>query len=112
MSRIIRPNMTRTAIGSRTMQTHSTKFVHEVGFSNGWAEFGPKKPPPLVPSCLIATTAATGPRAIPCVLGVPSSFDPIAPAWSVTAEAFPSNVIGTPPRISSTPTTMLRGSST
>ena len=34
------------------------------GFSNGCAEFGPKKPPPLVPSCLIDTSAATGPRLI------------------------------------------------
>ena len=32
----------------------STKFESAVGFSNGIAELTLKKPPPLVPSCLIA----------------------------------------------------------
>ncbi|KDR64254.1 hypothetical protein DC60_10310 [Streptomyces wadayamensis] len=32
-----------------------------MGFSNGWAEFAAKKPPPLVPSSLIASWEATGP---------------------------------------------------
>src|SRR5882762_909012 len=27
-------------------------MIQAVGFSNGWAEFTLKKPPPLVPSCL------------------------------------------------------------
>ncbi len=39
------------------------KFESWVGFSNGIAELTLKKPPPLVPSCLIATCEATGPRA-------------------------------------------------
>ena len=34
------------------------------GGAEGWAEFAPKKPPPLVPKCLIGRTAATGPRAM------------------------------------------------
>ena len=34
-----------------------------VGFSNGMAQLTLKKPPPLVPSCLIATCEATGPSA-------------------------------------------------
>ena len=60
------------------------------GFSNGWVEFGPKNPPPLVPACLIATSAATGPRAIVWV----SIF--VAAPSSVVAVAAPSKVIGTP----------------
>lgn len=40
-----------------------------VGFSNGWAEFIPKKPPPLVPSIFIGTNAANGPTTIVCCLG-------------------------------------------
>ncbi len=42
-----------------------------VGFSNGCAELALKKPPPLVPSCLIASWLATGPMAIVCL--APSS---------------------------------------
>ena len=42
-------------------------FDQNVGFSNGCVQLGPKNPPPLVPSCLIVTNAATGPRAIVCV---------------------------------------------
>ena len=42
----------------------STKFVKPVGFSNGCAELALKKPPPLVPSSLIASCEATGPIAI------------------------------------------------
>jgi hypothetical protein len=32
------------------------------GFSKGWAALALKKPPPLVPSILIAICEATGPR--------------------------------------------------
>ena len=39
----------------------SRKFESGVGFSNGCAELTLKKPPPLVPSCLIATCDAAGP---------------------------------------------------
>ena len=38
------------------------KFVSGVGFSNGWAVLALKKPPPLVPSCLMASCEATGPE--------------------------------------------------
>ncbi len=41
----------------------STKFESVVGFSNGIEELTLKKPPPLVPSCLIAIWEATGPSA-------------------------------------------------
>ena len=36
-------------------------WTKALGFSNGWAELALKKPPPLVPSCLIASWLATGP---------------------------------------------------
>ena len=37
-----------------------------VGFSNGWALLALKKPPPLVPSILMASCEATGPSAMTC----------------------------------------------
>ena len=43
------------------------RLVNGVGFSNGWAELALKKPPPLVPSCLIASCEATGPSASVCL---------------------------------------------
>ena len=36
--------------------------MNAVGFSNGWAEFAFTIPPPFVPSSLIASWLATGPR--------------------------------------------------
>src|ERR1700757_4329616 len=56
-----------------------TKFVSGVGFSNGWALFAPKNPPPFVPYILMASCEATGPCAIVCVARVsrftlPSGF--------------------------------------
>ena len=42
----------------------SKKFVKPFGFSNGCAELTLKKPPPLVPSSLIASCEATGPIAM------------------------------------------------
>ncbi|MCY1251484.1 hypothetical protein D9M72_652530 [compost metagenome] len=39
----------------------SSRLLRAVGFSNGCAELTPKKPPPLVPSCLIAIWLAAGP---------------------------------------------------
>ena len=43
------------------MDSISMRFESGVGFSSGCAEFVPKKPPPFVPSCLIATWLAAGP---------------------------------------------------
>ena len=43
------------------------KSVSGLGFSNGCAELTLKKPPPLVPSALMISWLATGPRAIVCV---------------------------------------------
>ena len=45
----------------------SSKLVHGAGFSNGCAELALKKPPPLVPSSLIASCEATGPPGSTCV---------------------------------------------
>ena len=44
----------------------STQLVHAVGFSNGCAELALKKPPPLVPSSLMASWLATGPPVMVC----------------------------------------------
>ena len=43
------------------------KFENGVGFSKGWALLALKKPPPLVPSILMASCEATGPCAMVCV---------------------------------------------
>ena len=37
------------------MAIFSRILVKQLGFSNGCVEFGPKKPPPLVPNCLMET---------------------------------------------------------
>ena len=47
------------------------KLESGVGFSNGCAELALKKPPPFVPSILIASCEATGPCAMVCA--APSS---------------------------------------
>ena len=44
------------------MSTCSSRLVNAVGFSNGWAELALTMPPPLVPSSLIASWEAIGPR--------------------------------------------------
>ena len=41
-----------------------SRLVNPVGFSKGWAELELKNPPPLVPSCLIASMKPTGPSAM------------------------------------------------
>ena len=97
----MRPNIHTLAIGTRMIEIIARALVQNVGFSNGCAQFGPKKPPPLVPSCLMVRNAATGPRAITC--SAPSS---------VVAVAAPSSVIGTPPKTNSSATTRATGRST
>ena len=58
------------------IDTISRKLESGVGFSNGCAELALKKPPPLVPSCLMAICEAAGPTAIVCVVIVwPSAVD-------------------------------------
>ncbi len=68
------------------MESISRKFVSGVGFSNGWALFALKNPPPLVPSILIASCEATGPCAIVCVVTV-AGF-PSAPVTVCASTSF------------------------
>ena len=49
------------------MSSISMKLVSGVGFSNGCALLALKKPPPLVPSSLMASCEATGPSAMVCL---------------------------------------------
>ena len=60
----IRPKRSGKAKGMRICAITSTMLLKGVGFSKGKAELGPKKPPPFVPRCLIATWLAAGPRGI------------------------------------------------
>ncbi len=48
------------AAPSAFIETISIRLVIALGFSNGWAELALKMPPPLVPSCLIASWLAAG----------------------------------------------------
>src|SRR3546814_12270571 len=73
----------------------STKLVSAVGFSNGCALLALKKPPPLVPSSLIASWLATGPSAIVC----------LAPS-SVVASTELLSVRGPPFALRQSPTTL------
>ncbi len=46
------------------IKTNESKLVSPVGFSKGCAPFTLKKPPPLVPSSLMASMKPTGPTAM------------------------------------------------
>ena len=59
----IAPNVKQSAAGISRIASISRKLESGVGFSNGCAELTLKKPPPLVPSCLIAICDAAGPTA-------------------------------------------------
>ena len=67
--------------GTANIRSISTKLVSGVGFSNGWAEFAFRKPPPLLPSSLMTSCEAIGPRAIVC--WAPCSVVAAAGAFSV-----------------------------
>ena len=58
-----RPNTKHSAAGIRKMLSICTKLDSAVGFSYGCAELALKKPPPLVPTILMASCEATGPMA-------------------------------------------------
>ncbi len=55
------PKAQAIANGITRIRKISKMLVNAVGFSNGCAELTLKKPPPLVPSSLIASWLATGP---------------------------------------------------
>src|SRR5262249_18528434 len=58
------PNAQVIAAGMASINNIEKKFVMGVGFSNGWAEFELKKPPPSPAlRSLIASCEATGPAA-------------------------------------------------
>ena len=67
----MRPNMLVSAAPIEKISTIWMKLVSALGFSNGCDELALKKPPPLVPSILMASCEATGPCAITCL--APSS---------------------------------------
>ena len=56
-----------------------------VGFSNVVAELALRKPPPLVPSCLMASMKPIGPRAIVWVTPLSASWKLMVPARVSTA---------------------------
>ncbi len=91
------------------MDVTSKKLESGVGFSKGCAEFTLKKPPPLVPSCLIAICDAAGPSARICC--APSAAAAPVRSSSV-AVAEPSNVCTTPCDTSTSARTSESGSST
>ena len=57
----MRPYVAVRPAGMIRIASISTKLESHVGFSYGIAELTLKKPPPLVPSSLIASWPATGP---------------------------------------------------
>ena len=77
------------------------RFATAVAFSKGCAALTLKKPPPLVPSILIAICEATGPMAM--VWRAPSR---------VVASIEPASVCGMPRKIRASAKTMQIGSST
>ena len=62
----MRPNIEVRPAPRVKMATIWMRLASAVGFSNGCAELALKKPPPLVPSILIASCEATGPSAMVC----------------------------------------------
>ena len=58
---VIAPSVVQRPAPSAKMRKISRRFENGVGFSYGCAEFALKKPPPFVPSYLIASWEATGP---------------------------------------------------
>jgi hypothetical protein len=74
MSPTMRPKVKHSAPPSEKMARIWTKLASGVGFSYGCAALALKKPPPLVPSILMATCDEAGPIAIFCLSVVLSSI--------------------------------------
>ena len=64
--------------GKAKIASSSRKFASGVGFSNGCAALALKKPPPFVPSCLMAICEATGPIGRTCSVMRPPSAEVVA----------------------------------
>ena len=56
----VRPKAKKAAQPMTLIATAVSRLVMAFGFSNGWAPLTLKTPPPLMPSCLIATWLAAG----------------------------------------------------
>jgi hypothetical protein len=63
----IRPKVNVKLKGMMMTRNIWNQFESPVGFSKGCAALALKKPPPLVPSCLMTSCEATGPSGIVCV---------------------------------------------
>ena len=96
-----RPKVNVSANGTASIRIISTRLVRGVGFSNGWAEFALRKPPPLLPNSLMTSWEAIGPRAMFWV----------AP-WRVVATAGAFSVWGMPCHTKKSARTMETGSRT
>ena len=75
------------------IDSSSMKFENWVAFSNGIAELTLKKPPPLVPSCLIAIWEATGPTA--SIWLAPSSVFTVTASPSVWSTPWETSISAT-----------------
>ncbi len=60
--------MITQAPGRIIMLSSSVMSEMMVGFSSGVVELAPRKPPPLVPRCLMETKEAMGPMAMSCLV--------------------------------------------
>ena len=79
VSLIMRPNVWVRPAPSTKIRRSCTRFVKGVGLSKGCPALALKKPPPLVPSCLMASCDATGPCAMVCV--APSTVRATVYGW-------------------------------
>ena len=100
------------------MPNIARKFDSGVGFSNGCALLALKKPPPLVPNCLMISCEATGPCAMvcsftTCVCGLPAASGAVTVCGSMTAAlSYGRRFWTTPCDTSTSAPTMQIGSST
>ncbi len=76
-----------------------SQLVRPVGFSKGVAELALRKPPPLVPSCLMASMNPMGPRGIVWVT-------PLRTSWTLTG---PASVCTAPSPTKTSPATKATG---
>ncbi len=98
-SRTMAPNVKHSAAGISRIDSDCSRLLSASGFSSGWAELALKKPPPFVPSCMIAICDAAGPSAIVCWVRSAPSAPGVASSSSTVAEA---SKVCTTPRETST----------
>ena len=87
----ILPNVLVRATGMTRSRKISKKLLSALGFSNGWAEFALKIPPPFVPSSLMASWDAAG--AIGIVFCAPSTPVTSMPERSDITTPIPTRMI-------------------